>query len=626
MKRMCFETAKDFWNIKGSFGLFDAPVQKKEGTFIAQNDSILVKTEVKEYENGVFLRTGSIKNITDAEVVVNTLSLKFRFDGGEYEVYSQYNGWQNESLGGWQPLVTAVSARCENIRSCDSAAPFMVLWSNQTNRGTAFHLNTYSAWEMRIERRYIGCGDAAYVAVDAGVLTDGFCLTLAPGEEMELPEVIFYTVTNKIDLDCWKLHGYLNKMYPRKTMPVIYNSWMYKFDRFTYDDIKVQADKAKELGVEYFVIDAGWFGDGDNWGANRGDWQENLSYGFKGRMLEMAEYVRSLGMKFGFWLEPETAACTAEIVSKHPDWYFEGVGGMLLDFTVPEAAEHIFNKTCALIDRFGAEFVKFDFNVGCTYDKDNASFIRYFQGHTRFIKRLKEKYPHLYIENCSSGGMRMAIRDGKLYDSYWMSDNQSPYFGTRIFKDSIKRMPPQWIESWATYRSLEGFKPLHGSDDSTEKLLSCCDATWDLVFGTRQSYMEAFLKGSPIGLSFDLTSLSQKAFSDLKLFIEKFKEKRDFWQKCVCKILADTETVLVLEYCSADLSQAEVVAFAGKIVQKNLCIYPVLNESTNYKLSDGTVKTGAEIMQEGIDFDTYNGSFTSYNFASSVEMFEKVGD
>lgn len=607
-----FENAKDFWNIKGDFGMLDAPLHQDGDTFSAQNDFVLVKTEVKKYRDGVYVRTGSVKNISDRDVNITAMELKFRFNGGEYEVYSQYNGWQNESTGAWQPLVSTVSSRSSNIRNCNDTTPFMVLWSNQTHRGTAFHLNTYSAWEMRISRRYTLGGDGSFVSAEMGVLSDGLCLKLKPNEQIELPEVIFYTVINKIDMDCWKLHGYLNEMYPRKTVPVIYNSWMYKFDRFTFEDIIAQADKAKELGVEYFVIDAGWFGDGIKWHLNRGDWQENLSFGFKGRMKEAADYIRSCGMKFGFWLEPETASPTAKIVSEHPDWYYEGTGGMLLDFTNPEAAEHIYKVACENIDYYGAEYIKFDFNVGCPYDKDNAAFIRYFEGHTRFMKRLKERYPNLYMENCGSGGMRMSIRDGKLYDSYWQSDNQSPYFGLRIFKDTMLRMSPQWIERWATYRSLESFRPVYASDECTEKLLSCCDATWDLVFGVRQSFLEGFMKGGPIGLSCDLTALSEKAFSDLKAYIAEFKANRNFWKNAVCHILTDTKSMVVLEFRNTDFSEAEIVVLTFKTMQEKVVVYPVLDAERTYLLSDGTKKTGAEISEEGISFDCVDCNFSGF--------------
>ena len=39
-----FENAKDFWNIKGDFGMLDAPLQQAGDTFSAQNDFVLVKT------------------------------------------------------------------------------------------------------------------------------------------------------------------------------------------------------------------------------------------------------------------------------------------------------------------------------------------------------------------------------------------------------------------------------------------------------------------------------------------------------------------------------------------------------------------------------------------------------
>ena len=86
-------------------------------------------------------------------------------------------------------------------------------------------------------------------------------------------------------------------------------------------------EKAAQLGVEYFVIDAGWFGKGENWARARCDWEENLDFGFKGRMLEAAELVRASGMKFGLWLEPESAVRTAAAVEAYPEYYLENDPG-----------------------------------------------------------------------------------------------------------------------------------------------------------------------------------------------------------------------------------------------------------------------------------------------------------
>ena len=95
----------------------------------------------------------------------------------------------------------------------------------------------------------------------------------------------------------------------------------------------------------------------------------------------------------------------------------------------------------------------------------------------------------------------MSVRDGALYDSFWLSDNQSPYHTLRIFRDTILRMPPQWVECWATVTSAEGIAPVYGSSEMSGKLIASNDATWDDVRSVRMSYLTGVLTGSPIGLS-----------------------------------------------------------------------------------------------------------------------------
>lgn len=594
------KNADDLWNIVGSFGEFDASVKFEDGLFCAENESIAVKSEIVKYDNGVCVRKGTVKNISKEDVSLNTLSLKFTLDGGEYDVFSQASFWQSESEGCWNTLNTTVSAYSKSVRNTCGATPFMVLWSNQQNRGTAFHLKTYSAWEMHITRKFCP-SENTFIEVEMGVLKDGFDLKLKAGEEVALPEIIYYDVLNKVDFDCWKLHSYLNKKYPRKTLPVIYNSWLYKFDRFTAEDIIKQIEKAKELGVEYFVIDAGWFGDGADWWPGRGDWEENLTFGFKGRMAEVADLVRESGMKFGFWLEAECATETAEIVKNHPEYFIKGKESCFIDFANEEAREHIYNKTCQLVDKYGAEFIKFDFNSDLFYDKYRSAFTEYFKGHCEYIKKLRAKYPDMYIENCASGGTRMTIRDGELYDGFWPTDNQSPYYSLRIFKDTILRLAPQWMEGWITVRSAEKFSYLYGTDDMADKLFATNDGTWSNIISVEPDYLFGFMKGRAIALSFDLTSLNDDVFEKMKNYISDFKKEREFWKNSVCHILADTETMLVLEFRDEDSQKAEVVAFSGKSKQDNICVYPVVDADCEYLIDEETTLSGREIMENGVN-------------------------
>lgn len=91
----------DLWNILGSFGEFNTEVSFENNIFHARNEHIDVTSEIIKYDNGVCVRKGKVKNISENEISLNTLSLKFTLDGGEYEVYSQSNFWQNESEGKW---------------------------------------------------------------------------------------------------------------------------------------------------------------------------------------------------------------------------------------------------------------------------------------------------------------------------------------------------------------------------------------------------------------------------------------------------------------------------------------------------------------------------------------------
>ena len=191
--------------------------------------------------------------------------------------------------------------------------------------------------------------------------------------------------------------------------------------------------------------------------------------------------------------------------------------------------------------------------------------------------------------------MRMTVREGELFDGFWPTDNQSPYYSLRIFKDTLLRMPPQWLNSWISVCSAEKFSYAYGTNEMEDKLFATNDATWTNVVSVSFDYLEGFMKGRSVALSFDLTRLSEEVFEKLKAYISEFKNERDFWKNAVCHILVDTKTMLVLEFRNADFSKIEIVAFSGKSKQDNICVYPVLDKDTEYEM-DGKV-----ISENGID-------------------------
>ena len=116
----------------GSFGIIDGDVSydridtSDSTTFVYSNESIRLEAEFKFRENGVVIRRDRFINISENELEINSLCSRFRLRGNEYEIYTQYNAWQHESRGGWQKLVTQITAASEGIRTCDGATPMMV--------------------------------------------------------------------------------------------------------------------------------------------------------------------------------------------------------------------------------------------------------------------------------------------------------------------------------------------------------------------------------------------------------------------------------------------------------------------------------------------------------------------
>ncbi len=93
--------SRSFWNIITDIGEFNAEPLIKENAFCADDGILRVVSDITADKNGVCKRNGNVKNISDKSISLNALSSRFTFDGGEYEVYTQYNSWQNESMGGW---------------------------------------------------------------------------------------------------------------------------------------------------------------------------------------------------------------------------------------------------------------------------------------------------------------------------------------------------------------------------------------------------------------------------------------------------------------------------------------------------------------------------------------------
>ena len=228
-----------------------------------------------------------------------------------------------------------------------------------------------------------------------------------------------------------------------------------------------QVKRAGELGLEYFVIDAGWFGPKGDWGSTRGDWKERPDGWLGGRLADISKAVRASGMKFGLWIEAETAAGNSEVMQKHPEYFCVQHGAKFLDFTRADARGHLHAAIDDLVKKYGIEFIKFDFNADAKIDdlgRDHIDdfgkdFADYNAGYRQFLREVRARHPGIYLGGCASGGLMMDLGWARDFDSFWLSDNQSPIYGLRIAKETMLRLPPRKIERWITARSATGLQP-----------------------------------------------------------------------------------------------------------------------------------------------------------------------
>ncbi len=229
-----------------------------------------------------------------------------------------------------------------------------------------------------------------------------------------------------------------------KTRMTLLNNWEATYFDFNEEKLIGLIGEAKELGVDMFLLDDGWFANkyprnGDTQGL--GDWLETadkLPNGI-GRLTEEA---KKQGVKFGLWIEPEMVNPKSELYEQHKDWvitlpnrkeyYFRNQ--LVLDLSNPKVQDYVYGVVDGLMTKYpDIAYFKWDCNSPITniysnYEKANQThlYIDYVRGLYNVLERLKAKYPNLPMMMCSGGGGRTDYKGLEYFTEFWPSDNTDP--------------------------------------------------------------------------------------------------------------------------------------------------------------------------------------------------------
>ncbi|WP_309115394.1 alpha-galactosidase [Saccharothrix sp.] len=206
-------------------------------------------------------------------------------------------------------------------------------------------------------------------------------------------------------------------------LPVIFNDYMNcLMGDPTTAKLLPLVDAAAEAGAEYFVIDAGWYADeAENWWDTVGAWEPSRTR-FPGGIHEVLDHIRDRGMVPGLWLEPEVVGTRSPVADALPEEAFfrrEGLrvvesGRYHLDLRHPAARAHLDRVVDRLVGEWGVGYLKLDHNVDHgpgTSDHPGESpadgMLGHHRAHLDWLDGVLDRHPHLVLENCASGGMRM---------------------------------------------------------------------------------------------------------------------------------------------------------------------------------------------------------------------------
>ena len=358
-----------------------------------------------------------------------------------------------------------------------------------------------------------------------GINDHAFNYLLPPGAEFVTPEAVLTYSNEGLNKLSQNFHAFVDNHIVRgkfrnRIRPVLLNSWEGNYFNFNEKRLLRLARKAKEVGIELFVLDDGWFGKRDDDTSSLGDWDVNLKklpHGLKG----FAERINKLGLEFGLWVEPEMINEDSDLYRKHPDWAVKvpgrkpglGRNQLVLDLTNKEVREYLINKLKEVFSSCNVKYVKWDYNrnitdmYGKTLENQGEFFHRYIMGFYEIMEELTKSFPDILFEGCASGGNRFDLGMLCYFPQIWTSDDTDYLERIYIQTGTSYGYPPSAITNHVS--AIPNHQTLRVTPLSSRFNLAC--------FGN-------------LGYELNLLDLSKEELQEIKTQIRFYKARRELFQ------------------------------------------------------------------------------------------------
>jgi alpha-galactosidase len=480
--------------------------------------------------------------------------------------------------------------------------PFFMLARPHTdnNQGAVFGFNFVYSGNF-LDSVEVDQFDTTRVLI--GINPDEFGWKLNSGDSFQTPEVIFSYTDNGFNALSQQLGAFyaqhlINPHFAYQERPILINNWEATFMDFTEDKLMPIVERAKELGIEMFVLDDGWFGHRDDDRSSLGDWfvdEKKFNHGIAG----FAKRVHDLDMKFGLWFEPEMISIDSKLYQTHPEWMIKTPGRgqtpgrhqFVLDMSRKEVVDYLFELMSHIIQDAKLDYIKWDMNRNITEmygadlpaDQQLEFSHRYILGVYNLYDRLTKAFPDVLFESCASGGGRFDL--GMMYyaPQAWCSDDT----------DAIERIKIQDGTSYGYTPSMWGAHVSAVPNDQVGRLTS-------IDMRAKVAYFGAF------GYELDVTELSDEEQATIKQQVAFYKQYRKLFQFGTFYRLETPDTsdnVYGWETVSPDKQTAIGMRYQilnGANPAYIRYYFKGLDPERRYTVNDGSeVFSGAELMNAG---------------------------
>jgi alpha-galactosidase len=229
------------------------------------------------------------------------------------------------------------------------------------------------------------------------------------------------------------------------------DSWAYQtaIDEVT---LRANADVAASLGVELFVVDLGWALGVGNWYADPQKFPSGLD--------ALADYVHSLGMKFGLHFPLAEADPASPVLQSYPDWtstendgYF---GAASLCLSNLPAQQWLIQQALHIIDDYhvdwilqdGENMVKQCTKTTHTHDPADSNYSNSVNGIDAVVEAVQAARPNVLWENCEDGGNMMTFNMVRHYATSITNDASGDFPARQAVYGATYPFPPRFAERY----------------------------------------------------------------------------------------------------------------------------------------------------------------------------------